>query len=66
MPERREENAPAAGKAAKHEYELLKALALMRKKTKEGWTEKHRNVVRKLFLEGGWVQRRLFDIGLVG
>ena len=41
--------------AAKHEYEELKegislelALALMRKKTKEDWTEKHRNVATKL------------------
>ena len=56
--------------AAKHEYEELKegiwlepALALLSKKTKEDWTEKHRNVARKLFLEGGWVQQRLFDIG---
>ena len=46
--------------AAKHEYEELKegvwlepALALMRKKTKEDWTEKHRNVARKLVLEVG-------------
>ena len=36
------------------------ALALMRNKTKEDWTEKHRNVARMLFLEGGWVQKRLF------
>ena len=49
--------------AAKHEYEELKegiwlepALASMRKKTKEAWNEKHRNVAGKLFLEGGWVQ----------
>ena len=56
--------------AAKHEYEELKegiwlepALALLRKKTKEDWTEKHRNVARKLVLEGGWVQKKLFDIG---
>ena len=52
--------------AAKHEYEELKegiwlepALALLREKTKEDWTEKHRSVVRKLFLEGGWAQQRL-------
>ena len=56
--------------AAKHDNEELKegiwlepALALMLKKTKEEWTEKHRNVARKLILEGGWVQQRLFDIG---
>ena len=59
--------------AAKHEHEELKeglwlelALALLRKKTKEVWTEKHRNVARKLFLEGGWVQKRLLDIGWSG
>ena len=55
--------------AAKHEYEELKesiwlepALALLRKKTKGEWTEKHRNVARKLVLEGGWVQKKLYDI----
>ena len=36
---------------------------LLRKKVKENWTEKHRNVARKIFLEGGWTQNRLFDIG---
>ena len=56
--------------AAKHEIEELKegawlepALALLRKKTKGEWSEKHRNVARKLLLEGGWVHQRLFDIG---
>ena len=56
--------------AAKHEYEELKegawlepGLALLRKKVMEGWTEKHRNVARKIFLEGDWTQKRLFDIG---
>ena len=56
--------------AAKHEYEKLKqgawlepGLALLRKKVRENWTEKHRNVARKIFLEGGWTQKRLFDIG---
>ena len=45
--------------AAKHEYEELKegawlepVLALLRKKVKENWTEKNRNVARKIFLEG--------------
>ena len=49
--------------AAKHEYDELKegiwlepALALLRKKTKEEWTQRHRNVVRKLVLDEGWVQ----------
>ena len=56
--------------AAKHEYEELKegawlepGLALLRKKVKENWTEEHRNVARKIFLEGGWTQKRLFDLG---
>ena len=56
--------------AAKHELEELKegawidpAPVLMRKKAKGVWTEKHRNVARKIFLEGGWTQKRLFDIG---
>ena len=57
--------------AVKHENEELKegawlepGLALLRKKVRENWTEKHRNVARKIFLEGGWAQKRLFDIGL--
>ena len=58
--------------AAKHENEELKegiwlepALALLRKK--EDWIEeKHRNVARKLLLEGCWVQNKLFDIGWSG
>ena len=55
---------------AKHECEELKegiwlapALALLRKRIEEGWTDKHRHVGRKLVLEGRWVQKRLFDIG---
>ena len=42
---------------------LEPALALLRKNTKVEWTEKHRHVARKLFLEEGWVQKRPFDIG---
>ena len=56
--------------AAKHEYEDLKegiclepALTLLRRKTKEEWTDKHRHVARKLVLEGGCVQKRLFRGG---
>ena len=56
--------------AAKHEDEELidgawlePGLALLRKKAKENWTEKHRTVARKIFLEGGWTQKRLFDAG---
>ena len=36
---------------------------MLRRKTKEAWTDKHRNVTRKLVVEGGWVQKRLYDIG---
>ena len=50
--------------AAKHENEDLKegiwlesALALLRKKTKEGWTDKHRHTAKKLVLEGGWFRK---------
>ena len=56
--------------AAKHGCEELKeeawlepGLALLRKKVKENWTEKHRNVARKIFLEGCWTQKRLADTG---
>ena len=42
---------------------LKQARSLLRKKTNEDWTEKHRHVARKLVLEGGWVQKRLYDIG---
>ena len=56
--------------AAKHEREELNewtwvelALALLRKKTNEEWTDRHRSTARKLVLEGGWVQKKLFDIG---
>ena len=56
--------------AARHEDEELKegawldpGLVLLRKKVQENWTEKHRNVARKIFSEGGWTQKRFFDIG---
>ena len=51
-------------RAVKHQYEELKegawlepALALLQKKTKRDWTEKHRNAARKLLLEGGWCSK---------
>ena len=57
-------------KWAKHGHEELEegasiepALVFLRKKARGDWTEKHRNVTRKIFLEGGWTQNRLFDIG---
>ena len=56
--------------AATDENEELKesmwlepALALLRRRTKEERTDKHRHVARMLVLEGGWVQKKLFDIG---
>ena len=72
LPKGRKEDASETGQvslleevAAKHEYEELKEgvglradLALLRK-TKEGWTEKHRNVARMLILEGGRVLGRM-------
>ena len=45
----------------KEGFWLERALALLRKKTKEEWTEKQRSVARKLVLEGGWLQKTLFD-----
>ena len=42
---------------------LKQARSLLRKKTNEDWTAKHRHVARKLVLEGGRVQKRLYDIG---
>ena len=66
MPKKCEENVVGTGKiilleevAAKNEDEELKegiwlepAVALLRKKTKEGWTDKHRSTARKLILVG--------------
>ena len=56
--------------AAKHECEELNEgvwldpiQAMLRRKFDEGWMDKHRNVMRKLVVEEGWVQRRLHDIG---
>ena len=52
---------------SQHQHEELKegawlapGLALLRKKVKDDWTEKHRNVARQIFLDGGWTQKRLF------
>ena len=30
---------------------------------RENWAEKHRNVAKKIFLEGGWTKKGPFDIG---
>ena len=59
---------------AKHEYEELKegawlgpGLAVVRKKEKRDWTEKHRNMARKIFLEGGWLDaRKIIRYWMVG
>ena len=59
--------------AAKNKYEELKegnwlepAVALLRKKTEEDWTEKHQNVARKLALDGGWGAEETLRNWLVG
>ena len=59
--------------AAKHDCEELKegerlepGLALLRKKVRENWTEKHRSVARKIFLEGGWTQKKAIRYWMVG
>ena len=56
--------------AAKHEQEELQegawidpAPVLLRRNAKGVWTGRHRNEARKIFLEGGWTQKRLFDFG---
>ena len=58
--------------ATKHEYaELMEEVcfdlfkAILRESNDEEWTDKHRNVMRKLVVEGGWMQQRSFDIGYV-
>ena len=55
---------------AKHECEELKegvwlepTQAMLQRRTNELWTDKHHNVMRKLAVEGGWVQKRTYDIG---
>ena len=36
---------------------------MLRRETSELWTVEHRNLVRKLVVEGGWVQKSMYDIG---
>ena len=57
---------------AKHECEDVKegvwmepSQAVLRRRTKEARTDKHRNVTRKLVVEGGWVQKSFYDHWLV-
>ena len=59
--------------AAKHEYEEPKegvwfepALALLRKKVRADWTEKHRNVARKIFLEERLDAKKIVRHWIVG
>ena len=56
--------------AAEHELKELKEgvwfdpiNAMVRRKTNEEWTDKHRDVLRKVVVEGGWVQQRLCESG---
>ena len=53
---------------AKHECEELTGgvwlepvEALLRREAKEAWTDNHRNVMRKLVVEGGWVPKTMYD-----
>ena len=36
---------------------------MLRRKINDSWTDKHRQGTRKEVVEGGWVQKRLYDIG---
>ena len=54
--------------AATHEHEELKegccgwsrSKLCCEERHNEVWTDKHRNVTRKLVIDGGWVQERLY------
>ena len=57
-------------RAAEHEWVELKegvwlepTQATLRRKSDELWIAKPRNVMRKLVVEGGWVEKRLYDTG---
>ena len=57
---------------AKHEHdELRKGVwqepiqAMQQRKVNDVWTDKHRNVMRLLVMESGWLQKRLYTT-LVG
>ena len=58
--------------AARHEQEELKEGAwiepapALAKESERVWTEKHRNVARKIFSEGGWTQKETIRYWLVG
>ena len=42
---------------------MIGAKAILRRKTNDSWTHKHRHVMRKLVVEGGRVQKRMYDVG---
>ena len=48
--------------AVEHHIGILRAEPLC-VDGKGDWTGKHRDVARKIFSEGGWTQKKLFDIG---
>ena len=43
---------------------MVGAEAILRRKTNDPWTHKHRHVMRKLVVEGGRVQKRMYDVGM--
>ena len=55
--------------AAKHKCGVVErrsvigAKANLRRKTNHPRTRKHRHVIRNLVVEGGWVQKRTYDVG---
>ena len=49
--------------AAKHDCEELKGRVVLRRKANELWTDQERKVMRKLVVQGGWMQKRLCDTG---
>ena len=49
--------------AAKHDCEELKGRVVLRRKANELWTDQQRKVMRKLVVQGGWMQKRLCDTG---
>ena len=57
-------------RAAAPECEVLRAVfwlesihVMLRRKTSEMWAHQHRNVMIKLVVYEGWVQKLLYDIG---
>ena len=55
--------------AANHEHEPKEGVwfdlikAMVRKKINEDMTDEHRNALKKIVVEGGWAQKRLYDVG---